>query len=66
MKAPEDRVLLLESVVACVIALSRLEPDEEEMALKVGRSEVARPPILPMVNFANRIMLGPAAEAPLT
>ena len=35
VNAPEDRMLLLASVVACVIALSRLEPDAEEVALEV-------------------------------
>ena len=48
VKAPEDRVLLLASVVASVIALSRLEPDAEEVALQVvvasarGRIETFR------------------------
>ncbi len=48
VKAPEDRVLLLASVVANVIALLRLEPDEEEVALEVviasarGRIETFR------------------------
>ncbi len=48
VKAPEDRVLLLASVVACVIALSRLEPDAEAVALEVviasarGRIETFR------------------------
>ena len=48
VKAPEDRVLLLASVVARVIALTRLEPGEEEVALGVviasarGRIETFR------------------------
>ena len=48
VKAPEDRVLLLASVVACVIALLRLKPDAEEVALEVviasarGRIETFR------------------------
>jgi hypothetical protein len=48
VKAPEDRVLLLASVVASVIALLRLKPDEEEVALEVviasarGRIETFR------------------------